>query len=552
MPTLINLWRHAVVLLGIVVQQTTFAQFSPGELSRAHEQLEGMKNCTRCHEVGATISGAKCLTCHNEIQASLDAKRGYHFNVSSQQCIACHKDHLGKDSRITKFDAKTFDHAQTGFLRKGKHGSTECANCHAKKNIADPAVLAILSKNGRSTYLGLSQDCLSCHTDKHNGTVGRDCSKCHGTTAWSPVAGFDHTKTKFVLDGRHARVACARCHTSLEAKEKNTLLLFTTKNFEDCSPCHATPHGKELSAKACASCHTPEDWKIQRAGAKFNHDLTAFKLVGRHVSVPCEKCHTKGTKSSAGKSLKLAHKFCTDCHEDYHKGIFAAAYKNDCERCHTAAGFSPSTFPPAAHAALRLPLKGAHAATPCGECHVKGGDGRKRFRFDPLSCETCHKDKHGGQFARQMAGQSCAACHSTIDWFPKDFDHSKTAFALAGKHAQTPCRDCHKPPNGTAGVVVRYKGTPTRCEDCHKEVHAGQFAAGGETECAKCHQPLGWKALVFDHASQSAFPLTGAHLKVECRSCHHEELIGGKTFNRYKPLSTRCESCHAPGMIGDG
>ena len=46
------------------------AQFSPGELSRSHQKLEGAQNCTQCHEIGKEISGQKCLGCHEEIKTS--------------------------------------------------------------------------------------------------------------------------------------------------------------------------------------------------------------------------------------------------------------------------------------------------------------------------------------------------------------------------------------------------------------------------------------------------------------------------------------------------
>jgi hypothetical protein len=58
--------------------------------------------------------------------------------------------------------------------------------------------------------------------------------------------------------------------------------------------------------------------------------------------------------------------------------------------------------------------------------------------------------------------------------------------------------------------------------------------------------------LVFDHEKQSTFALTGAHKRVECRQCHREERRGERTFIRFKPMSAKCESCHAQGSIGNG
>ena len=92
--------------------EIVLSQFSPGDLAWAHEKLEGMNHCADCHEVGKEISGMKCLTCHTLIKKELDMRRGYHFAVSTNNCVTCHKDHLGKDAQITVFDRKRFDHLQ--------------------------------------------------------------------------------------------------------------------------------------------------------------------------------------------------------------------------------------------------------------------------------------------------------------------------------------------------------------------------------------------------------------------------------------------------------
>src|SRR5512139_3281734 len=81
-----------------------FGQFSPGELSKAHAKFEGISQCTRCHEVGNEIDGTKCLSCHEEISTALNAKKGFHYRVSHQRCVTCHKEHLGKEARTYQFD----------------------------------------------------------------------------------------------------------------------------------------------------------------------------------------------------------------------------------------------------------------------------------------------------------------------------------------------------------------------------------------------------------------------------------------------------------------
>jgi hypothetical protein len=603
------------------VPRSSVAQISPGELSKAHATLEGISNCSQCHESGQEISGAKCLACHSEIKKEIDTNRGFHFLTSERTCVSCHKDHLGKDARITQFDESHFDHSKSGFALSGKHGSLKCEQCHVDRFITSVEVKKFLKDHPHKTFLGLDQRCISCHVDRHKGTVSTDCQTCHTTNGWKPAASFDHARAKFPLVGKHRPIECVKCHTEMRTKGSGENILFSTKNFTDCKPCHTSPHGSRFADKTCKSCHSAEGWKVVAA---FNHAATRYPLVGRHVPVACEKCHTemavkKGqnvdfrTKEFAdcgpchatphrssfgdrqckschtptawstpvaspfdhnltryklvGKHSALqcekchkqtperktfARRFlltygrCTDCHADYHKGQFTRKYVDDCALCHSENSYKPSKFTMAQHNDTRFPLNGAHAAVPCIDCHRKPGQTESVFRFATVRCEACHADKHNGQFNRFMTDLSCARCHTMPDWKSVRFDHSSTKFEFFGKHLSVRCADCHKE-QIVAGVrSVKYQGIPTECQSCHKDVHFGQFARDNETRCAVCHSPVSWRTLLFNHETQSAFHLTGGHKNVPCRSCHREEKILDQKVIRYRPLSTRCESCHPP------
>ena len=67
-----------IPLLLLLLSLSSLAQFSPGKLSTAHADLEGISNCTKCHDIGNKISEQKCLDCHKEIQTLISADRGYH------------------------------------------------------------------------------------------------------------------------------------------------------------------------------------------------------------------------------------------------------------------------------------------------------------------------------------------------------------------------------------------------------------------------------------------------------------------------------------------
>ena len=606
--------RVLIAALVLVSCERLHSQISPGELSRAHQHLEGINNCTQCHERGEATTDAKCLGCHEEIRDARETKHGLHFQRSSASCTTCHKEHLGRDGRTTRFDRTAFEHTVTGFALKGGHAKLRCEQCHAAGNIKNAVVQKSLRAHPRATLLGLHRACSACHQDKHSGSLGTKCESCHTETGWKPASlfvhtvakfplaekhanvacdqchktfrerapnqplrfavkdfadckschvsphsekfsqqhcqschttggwsaaqNFNHAVTAFPLHGKHVQVACEKCHTSLSARADKEKLDFGTRAFGDCTPCHTSPHASSFSKKSCVSCHTPSGWKTV-SSKLFDHTMTAFPLEGRHASVKCGQCH----RQKAAEVLKPGTS-CIGCHEDIHRGEFARSHQNDCARCHSTQSFRPASFGVADHSGSRFALTGAHAATVCRTCHWK--EGRSNFRFESIACTACHVDKHRGQFASTMNERSCAACHTTQSWEMRSFDHARTGFTITGKHSTVGCEGCHRRDETSAAVV--YKDTPQSCNGCHSDPHAGQFALNGSTDCSRCHTPAGWHTLAFQHQSQSAFPLTGAHKNIDCARCHKPEEHQGKRVVRYKPISTQCESCHQQGV----
>jgi len=530
------------ILLLLSGHGTVFAQFSPGELSRAHKELEGSTNCTQCHEVGREISGKKCLACHEEINAALRLRKGYHFGVSSKACVTCHKEHLGATAKTTMFEQGSFNHTLTGFSLSGKHATIECQKCHQDKNIKDELVRKKVHDQLHHTFLGLESACRSCHEDPHLGKFQQECSSCHSTVTWNSVQQFNHAATTFPLEAKHITVGCAKCHLNISIKDSPGGTKFATQTFSDCTPCHSSPHKMSVIDRTCRSCHSTEGWHLAIA-KPFEHNRTAYSLIGKHRNVTCEKCH----QMQAGQSFKqvFIRPFakCTDCHADRHNGEFRAAYQNDCARCHTEFGYKPSTYSLSKHGTSRFTLTGGHLAVACGECHRKPKPNDLVFHFDRLNCETCHRDVHRGQFASIMKETSCARCHSTTKWKDGAYDHATAGFPLVGKHATIACSDCHK--EMQQGSTIHFIKLQSDCASCHKDAHDGQFASERTTDCARCHSPQQWTTLLFNHQQQSAFSLTGAHERLACKSCHHEESRNGMTLIRYKPLSQACETCHA-------
>lgn len=533
----------------------SFAQLSPGDLHKSHMHLEGIENCTSCHEQGKQLNPDNCLSCHTLLKERIENNKGLHSNKEYRQCETCHVDHLGQNYEMIYWEEEkeNFDHNKAGYKLEGKHKELECSKCHNPQNILDPQKLKDKKKDLMRTFLGLGDKCLSCHHDEHRGQLKTDCLSCHNMNGWKPAPDFDHNKTKYKLTGKHRNVKCEKCHKSVtdnKFSDDNSYLKFSPLKFNSCLNCHTDIHKNKFGSN-CTKCHNTSGW-ANYSQKNFDHKKTKYPLKGEHKKLQCEQCH------KPGKPLKIK-KFneCKDCHRDTHRGQFnGRIQKGACEECHTVNGFLPSTFTTAMHEKCDYPLEGSHLAVPCFACHKKivfSGRREKitQFSFKSTRCIDCHRDVHKGQ-TREISRKNsslkdkdnCEFCHRVQSWSSISFDHSKTKFVLNGRHETTSCISCHKKDEKSTDMW-KFTDVETTCSSCHKDQHQGQFTdKSGKTDCAKCHTSTDWFAEKFDHEKNSKFSLEGGHQFVACKECHKNENKDGKLFVRYKPLETKCESCH--------
>lgn len=549
-----------LTLIILLCTKSVTAQISPGPLSRAHQSLSGPLQCTSCHKLAAGSGIFRCSECHTDIAHRLSLRRGYHAAVVSptstdKDCVTCHSEHNGENFLLIHWEPsqKAFDHRKTGYGLEGKHADLSCEQCHKARNIPEPERASIKKKDLNRTFLGLSRECLSCHTDQHRGQLGKDCLRCHTLIEWKRATGFDHTKTKFPLIGIHVRVACEKCHKPLSAEQKAAR--YVGLPFEKCSSCHTDPHRGSFKAN-CESCHNTVAWKkVSWSGmsAIFDHSRTDYPLLGKHANMRCSACH-----QGEAFNVPLAHGKCADCHApDPHRGQFHARQDGGaCEACHTVEGFKAVKFGVAEHATTTYPLEGRHAAVPCAKCHVPAGP-RTNYRIKHTQCLDCHADIHKGQFASPRYNNRCESCHTVKGFTPSTFPlsrHSTTRFPLSGGHVAVACFDCHqarKPPDTSLSVPYRFDDIS--CVGCHVDPHNGQFSErmkkpgpdGKAAGCEACHSTKAWTDIVrFDHAI-SVFPLVGAHRAVPCASCHKPPNLELTMKNVvFTSASTRCEGCH--------
>jgi len=437
-------------------------------------------------------------------------------------------------------------------------GTTQCASCHqfgsntpifkcldCHKEVAQ----RLTAKHGYHAEIQMQnpngKDCVRCHLE-HNG---EDFNLVH----WEPSQKqFDHRLTGYRLEGKHAALACEKCHTPskmvpgerelIKAKDQSKSFFGLSAN---CIPCHTDPHKGQLGSD-CQSCHNVNDWK---QAAQFDHSKTRYPLTGLHIKVACEKCHKPDQQGGAVRYRDMKFDACTACHIDPHKGSF----KQRCETCHSTASWkkllSGFEFD---HSKTKYPLLGLHAKVSCSDCHVNG-EFKKPLAF--AACADCHKpDPHKGQFENRPKKGECAECHTVEGWKPSLFgvkEHATSQYPLLGKHARVECAKCHVP----AGKDTRYKVKFAACLDCHKDAHDTQFASAPyQNRCESCHTVQDFHRSTFTIANhrKTRFALAGAHVAVPCNECH--KIGAGGRADKILPFhfeDQTCTACHVDPHHGE-
>ena len=525
-----GLRKYLFVMLSLIAVRG-LAQLSPGDLTTAHASLEGMSNCTQCHDLGNKVTNAKCLACHKELQSLITQKRGFHVSrdVKGKDCFPCHSEHHGRKFEMVRFDEKAFDHGLTGYALEGAHKTVDCRKCHAPEHIADKK-----AKYREKTFMGMDRACLSCHKDQHQGTLAKECMDCHTMTDWKPASRFDHDRAEFKLRGGHVNVDCIKCHKQTTRKGV-AFQQFADVPHADCKTCHIDPH-KAHFTNACTQCHVDEAFSQLSGLHRFDHNITPFKLNGKHKGVDCFTCHKRSNDPATVFQDRAGVRMdqCVTCHTDQHEGKFGT----DCAQCHQETGFKKlKDMDRFDHALTDFPLQGKHVGVDCKKCH-------KGAYTDPLvfdACNRCHEDYHEGQFAKNGVSPDCVECHFLTDGFDVSMftieEHKKTPFPLLGAHLATPCFACHM--KDTKKWTFRNIGT--NCTDCHDNVHGDDLAVNGVTDCTRCHVADDWFPKLFDH-DLTKFPLVGEHVKVDCKECH--KVAGDGKVPSFKIERFACADCH--------
>lgn len=565
---------------------------SPGPVSAVHAQLEAVDGgsvCAACHGGWFGDMRGACGKCHEDIGLQIGEHTGLHGTLAREvadNCSTCHSEHHGADFRLVNrlafaqagvADPQQFDHRKIGFAMAGVHLQLACKQCHRD---AETPLLA----EGQQRFLGLKQDCASCHADPHAGRMQVACAICHGqeTFAERAVPGHD---AWLPLGGAHAAVDCRACHAVDTPHALEVMRADSHEQARTCADCHESPHTPAFVAgnaqaaattagAVCGVCHPIDFEKFtdpRVAVTPAQHAAGGFPLAAPHQAVACSGCHAPAADFAQRHPGRRADD-CVACHQDPHGGQFATGpfAAQSCLGCHARTHFAPNEFDVAHHARTDFPLHDRHAELACKECHEDPPqDSPRRFAGTPKRCEQCHDDAHRGAFvlaADELAAErrgTCAACHGEREFAAVEvakFAHEHfTGFAVDGAHGQIDCTGCHVPtdaPDATGRKFGRIAGGEPfgGCATCHRDPHEGRFAAegvpsgiDGRQGCERCHDTASFRALRygFDHDLFARFPLTGAHGQLDCEACHPalpKAEPSGRTWSLARGRD--CADCH--------
>ncbi len=129
---------------------------------------------------------------------------------------------------------------------------------------------------------------------------------------------------------------------------------------------------------------------------------------------------------------------------------------------------------------------------------------------------------------------TCTKCHTDSDETPIEYDHDETGFTLTGRHALAACRDCHD--------LADFSKISGDCRACHTDVHQARLYP----ECGSCHD-AGSLTIIDPYAvhENTTFQLMGAHVRVDCGSCHEREI-----YAEYARPTPDCYTCHRSDYEG--
>ncbi len=463
--------------------------------------------CGRCHAAEAqqyreSIHGAaaargeklapRCTDCHGAhgIIKRLDVRSPTNTMNIPGLCGRCHHEgspvqlayHIPQDSILANYSESI--HGE-GLYRKGLVNTAVCTSCHtahhvlphtdarssiARQNVARTCTqchvrIEMVHRKVIRGELWEKQPnaipaCVDCHSPHRvrkvfytQGMADQDCLSCHGKRELRAQDGTSmFVEAGEIAHSRHAKIACAQCHTGASPSELRPCRTITSK--VDCSICHAevvstyrgSTHGQLAArgspdAPACADCHGTH--------AISGHLQSDSRTYAKNIPGLCGQCHRTGRKAALryrGPETKIVERYVESIHG---KGLLESGLvvTATCVDCHTAHGERP-------HADPASSVNRANVAATCAQCH-RGiyelftssiHSPSVSHSKQPLpTCSDCHSAhtiaRTDQESFRLKILSQCGRCHQVLAKTYFETYHGK--ISKLGYLKTAKCYDCH-------------------------------------------------------------------------------------------------------------
>ncbi len=405
--------------------------------------------CGQCHREGTPVQRNRNIGQHNILENFSESIHGQGLLkkglVVAPNCASCHTAH----SILPHTDAASS-------ISRANIAKT-CTKCHAEIEMVHRKIIRGELWEKRAHVLPACIDCHQPHKIRNlfyaQGMADADCMRCHADKHLKAADGRDmFVPAGEVADSRHAKVACAQCHSEVNASRVRPCETITHK--ADCTACHAeigqqyqrSTHGQLLAkhdanAPDCKECHGTHHVLGRRDPRSVSFPINVPELCGR--------CHHEGRKAAA-RYTGVEHEIISRYKESIHgKGLLKSGLTvtATCTNCHTAHRELPAADPESTVNSRNVP-------STCGQCHhgiqeqfvnsVHSASVTKTDKPLPV-CSDCHTahaiertDKD--RFKLEIMNK-CGRCHAAIAKTYFETYHGKVSRLGYTKTAK--CYDCH-------------------------------------------------------------------------------------------------------------
>ena len=468
----------------------------------------------------ATAAEQQCQGCHSQsgIGATSQVFNKWSSSRHKVNVVMCALCHVGADTGNHPGSITSSTVSPTTFIVSAT-GANFCFTCHT------PGIGTEFASAAHGSVL----TCSSCHVDPH------------AAVSFSPVSFRTFSGQSF-----QGRVVCFNCHGGV-----NTTHYYSQASVDNvCPDCHN------------ATSHNPAPTMSPALGAQHFNGYTSYTNPGYAAAyvtqaTQCANCHKGGDPTTADDQSILQYR--QDWAASPHGDLKAPAYlntasvnwkasgtagvkvskayaPNDCQRCHTSAGYVQFTN---LSSITPLAATSARSSEPvtCNGCHnadftprsVTPRTGYYNYSSAPTGkllvavpfpdtltsniCLGCHTGRQAGNTIAAIAAATAHTNYSTSFWQNASFvnTHWLTAgsavfgttgyefpgvnYSNAVNHSQVgagvdgPCVTCHMP--GTSHTWNPSAASYTQCEPCHGTTMNSTFVAAKTADFYAALQALG-------------------------------------------------------------